>query len=344
MKVALRTQGLRPIFAPSTERFASNYAQAKTSTTKIFHESVAAMLKYLSGISFLLLGACGGADDTLGAPPVDTADPSSPATGGASGGGSSAPSGGANAEGTGGNDSATGGQDPVGFPETCGQSVAELIAEELPEGTLTDERDGQVYRTVTIGSQTWMAENLNIGERVDLAVNQLDDTKIEKFCIHDCNEACDVFGGLYTKPEAYALPSRCLEDSDNGCLLDPDQVGICPAGWRLPDRDDWGLLVETIEIDVGEHYAGNAVRSTEGWLPRESGAEGNGTDSYGFRALPVGAMVVGENFGFGTRGWFAYGERSAYGWTARKLENGMRPFSFGAIDNATAVSVRCIQD
>lgn len=115
-------------------------------------------------------------------------------------------------------------------------------------GTLTDERDGQTYKTVKIGNLWWMAENLNYPYLQPVA-----DMDSGSFCLNDSLEYCEKYGRLY--PWAVAL-------------------GICPSGWHLPWYEEYKTLIG------GSTYAsGMGLKSTE-W---------NGTDVFGFAALPSGA-------------------------------------------------------
>ena len=116
---------------------------------------------------------------------------------------------------------------------------------DIDYGTLTDERDGKTYKTVTIGKQTWMAENLNYKTRYS-------------FCYNNKAEYCDKYGRLYTWDFA---------------------MEACPAGWGLPSLEEFQVLVATIG---GLSTAGKVLKSTEGWKDG-----GNGTDDYGFSALPA---------------------------------------------------------
>jgi len=58
---------------------------------------------------------------------------------------------------------------------------------------------------------------------------------------------------------------------------------VCPTGWKLPDNDDWNSLRASVG---GRDVSGKALKSKSGWYQG-----GNGTDSYGFSALPSGARV-----------------------------------------------------
>ena len=61
---------------------------------------------------------------------------------------------------------------------------------------LFDSRNGQSYTTVQIGDQCWMAENLNIGTRINGSVDQTNNSTIEKYCYDDLESNCDKYGGI----------------------------------------------------------------------------------------------------------------------------------------------------
>ena len=99
---------------------------------------------------------------------------------------------------------------------------------------LTDERDAQIYKTVKIGNQVWMAENLNYKTE-------------NSYCYNDSTTYCDMYGRLYTWDVA---------------------MGICPSGWHLPDTTDWKILVESVG---GWNEAGKILKSKTGWISFENG-------------------------------------------------------------------------
>ena len=158
---------------------------------------------------------------------------------------------------------------------------------DIDYGTMTDERDGKVYRTVTIGKQTWMAENLNYYDSTDLSV------KKKSWCYgkkdNGDSTTCDVTGRLYTW--AAAMDSAGVWSTNGkGCgynrpCSSTDTVrGICPEGWHLPTSYEFDLL----RIAVGgTSISGEVLKSTSGWDDYD-GESGNGTDSFGFSALPAG--------------------------------------------------------
>jgi len=87
--------------------------------------------------------------------------------------------------------------------------------------------------------------------------------------------------------------SWCYENEDSNCkkygrLYDWNTAKtVCPAGWHLPSREEWNELVTA----SGGNVAGKALKSTYGW-----NGNGNGTDEFGFSALPGGSRRSGGNF------------------------------------------------
>ena len=107
--------------------------------------------------------------------------------------------------------------------------------------TLTDSRDGQTYKTVTIGTQTWMAENLNY-------------ETANSYCYKDSAKYCAKYGRLYTW--AAAMDSAGAWSSNgkgcgDGTTCSPTYPlrGVCPSGWHLPTVDEfttYGVLQSSI--------------------------------------------------------------------------------------------------
>ena len=143
---------------------------------------------------------------------------------------------------------------------------------EVTTETMTDSRDGQTYRTVTIGTQTWMAENLNYETE-------------NSYCYGDDASNCTKYGRLYTW--AAAMDSAgTWSTNGKGCgynkTCSPTYPvrGVCPEGWHLPTRTEWNTLFTAVD---GSSTAGTKLKSTSGW-----NSSGNGTDAYSFSALPAG--------------------------------------------------------
>ncbi len=97
---------------------------------------------------------------------------------------------------------------------------------------------------------TVMAENLNIGEMVDGAKDQSNDSKIERYCYNDDTTNCDRYGALYQWAEMMLLPSECNTKS---CAdqIKPKHQGVCPDGWRLLTYDDFYIVVHADGNDAG---------------------------------------------------------------------------------------------
>ena len=151
-------------------------------------------------------------------------------------------------------------------------------------GTMTDDRDGKTYKTVSIGSQTWMAENLNYDYNKKTA---------KSYCYNDVADSCAKYGRLYTF--AAAMDSAALfGDAGKGCgygkVCYPDKHtrGVCPSGWHLPNDAEWQVLFFAFNVTYTD--GGRTFRSVNGW----NGIEGD--DDYGFSALPAGVRYDGGKF------------------------------------------------
>lgn len=183
---------------------------------------------------------------------------------------------------------------------------------DIDYGTMTDSRDGKVYRTVKIGDQTWMAENLNF----DLGQGGSGENKYDwSWCYGDEPEKCDVAGRLYTWAAAMdsvgAWSTNGKGCGDNKTCTPTYPVrGVCPEGWHLPSKAEWLDLFDAVG---GQSTAGKLLKSQTGWYDN-----GNDTDAFGFSALPAGRRNYGgffdydgyyANFWCSTEngGYYAYG-------------------------------------
>lgn len=209
-------------------------------------------------------------------------------------------------------------------------------------GTLLDERDGQEYKTVKIGDQWWMTENLNYADSA-----KTPSLKGKSWCYDNVAKNCDIAGRLYTW--AAAIDSvKLANDADNpqdcGYMRSsknilPDVVhGICPDGWHLPDYRDFSNML----VHVGGYsIAGTVLKSQSDW-----NEGGNGTDTFGFNVLPAGIRIEDGSFdglGDGTDFWSA---------TESDLEQAFSLYASyeneysGVMDYAKnyAFSIRCVKD
>ena len=138
---------------------------------------------------------------------------------------------------------------------------------------MTDARDGRSYNTVKIGSQCWMAENLDIGLRIDSTVSQTNNDTIEKYCFHDDEAYCSIYGGLYAWNEVMQYSTL------------PGIQGICPSGWHIPNSAEFSVLTDFLGGDGVGGLAGDKMKETGSihWdLPN------TGTNQSGFTALGAG--------------------------------------------------------
>lgn len=167
-------------------------------------------------------------------------------------------------------------------------------------GSLKDSRDGKTYKTVQIGNQVWMAENLNYQTS-------------ESFCYDNKEGNCKKYGRLYTWDDAKKA---------------------CPAGWRLPSVVDFKTLLAAMGTS-GEERSQNL----------HAGTWNNGSDTFGFSALPAG-NYYSSNKKFSNVGY------STYFWTSTE-DNSYDAYSLDVYDDSANVtydgkyggnSVRCLQD
>ena len=117
-----------------------------------------------------------------------------------------------------------------------------LIAEWKPGDPIFDERDGQSYKTIKIGNQVWMSENLNYGKQIPTTkagYEMNDNGFVEKYCWdNDTANCCGTSGkmkrgGFYEWKEAMQFW--------NGQPSQP-VGGVCPKGWHIPSNDEWNTL------------------------------------------------------------------------------------------------------
>ena len=200
------------------------------------------------------------------------------------------------------------------------------------KGTFTDSRDGKTYKTVKIGTQTWMAENLDYaGTDGNMGA-----------CYNTDPKNCKKYGGLYTWNEA---------------------IKVCPNGWKLPSGDDWLALVNFVARDL--NTAGRKLKS-KNWskncgvttVPAKINARGviiepekkynNCEDSFGFSALAGGGRNAFDNK-------FSDIDYEGNWWSSDKDSNGFISgylyckmvgndgFGCSIASNTNGFSVRCVK-
>jgi len=196
--------------------------------------------------------------------------------------------------------------------------------------TSITDADGNVYTSVTIGTQEWMAENLRTSKYSDgttipnvTSVNEWTIDTTGAWChINNDNQYDTIYGKLYNW---YAVETGKL----------------CPTGWHVPTDAEWTVLTDYLASDGHSEAEGTALKSTSGW---NSG--GNGTDDYGWNGLPGDhRLQSGEHGGVGNAGyWWSSSQHDNYGAWYRYLvydsENLFRqPWGI-----SWGFSVRCLRD
>jgi len=201
------------------------------------------------------------------------------------------------------------------------------------KGSFTDARDGKTYKMVTIGEQTWMAQNLDYaGKNDDIGV-----------CYNKKPANCQEYGALYTWNEA---------------------IKVCPDGWHLPSDAEWQTLVN---FAGGEEIAGKKLKAKNGWneykckyTTKETTGRGKvietehdecATDEFGFTALPGGyggfssffSKLGNDGSDVGSKGnWWIYENGSAHYLYMTYYHEGV--YKDHAYMGHNLFSVRCVQD
>jgi uncharacterized protein (TIGR02145 family)/uncharacterized repeat protein (TIGR02543 family) len=203
-----------------------------------------------------------------------------------------------------------------------------------PNETLTgqfkDDRDGKIYTWTKIGTQVWMAGNLNYdGVNLDGAGSVIG------FCADNDPKNCDTYGRLYTSDHAM--------DGANGSEAEPSGVrGACPVDWHLPSEAEWETLVSFVLSKNG-----NTNRADAAALLKAGSA--GGTDKYGFQALMGGysSSGTGSSAQLGNMGrwWTA---TVGDGTTRHRMYTMQKSTTAGVAvttaPNGYRISVRCVMD
>ena len=210
-------------------------------------------------------------------------------------------------------------------------------------GEFTDERDGQVYKTVVIGKQVWMAQNLNYAYLAGTA--ELDSSS---FCYNNDPDSCAKYGRSYLW--SAAMDSSMVFSTTTGigcgyydtCSVVVPYQGICPAGWRLPSKNDWEILFNY--VGDGENV-GSVLKTKTGWglILGDSYNSYNGTDDYGFSANPTAYRGGNGKYGIEADAYFWSSHQDHHTVWLRGGDNRLSVSYNGASPNE-AISVRCVHD
>jgi len=181
---------------------------------------------------------------------------------------------------------------------------------------LTDVRDNKVYQTIQIGTQCWLASNLNYGTILVSSQDQRDNCIAEKYCYNDNPVSCLNHGGLYQWDELMLFDET------------PADQGFCPPGWHIPTENEWNTLFGNY---VNSGFAGSPLKY--------SGYSG-------FNALLSGARHINKGWsfqGFATFFWSSTPLGSTKAWAHGINEDDPSVSSYPS-SRVNAFSVRCLKD
>ncbi|MCQ2106215.1 MAG: fibrobacter succinogenes major paralogous domain-containing protein [Fibrobacter sp.] len=192
-------------------------------------------------------------------------------------------------------------------------------------GTLKDSRNGKTYKTVKLGKQTWMAENLNYKTKGSM-------------CYDNKEGNCKEYGRLYTWEAT---------------------INACPSGWHLPSKEEFDAFLEMVKLRTEQIVAQKKLNAE----PLKEGEDKfynhlrvsswtNGFDSFGFSALPAGDYYSNlksfNSLGDNTYFWSSTEDNSNNAYFLR-ISGGLAKVyrsAAGVLDGGKndGYSVRCLQD
>ena len=191
-------------------------------------------------------------------------------------------------------------------------SAEPVVESRVQDGApFTDPRDNRVYKTVKIGEQVWMAENMKFYD-----ADKKGNFYGKSWCYGNVEENCETYGRLYHWNAA---------------------AKACPEGWHLPSKDEFTTLFEDVG---GVEVAGKMLKAKESWPESD-----NNDDTYGLRIVPGGYYYM-KNFFYGGENAYLWtstevrpNNMNSAGFVAGRES--------GSIDETYAefgLSVRCVQD
>ena len=222
-------------------------------------------------------------------------------------------------------------------------------------GFFTDERDGEVYRTVKIGKQTWMCENLryDCGEGCFFSGHDEESKRAGAFYTWPSMMGLSnkiTFEQSLTTSELKVLKSNMLKQfwQDTGKFLGKAKIrGIAPEGWRIPSGADFAELINYCQNNL----AAGEKSIAHGMISVRDSNDAKSTDYYGFSALFRGSVKFAdgqqEDYGKKAKMW-TLNLNAADTTTKRAYALVLTDRSADVLDNinrtVSALNVRCILD
>ncbi len=232
--------------------------------------------------------------------------------------------------------------------------------------TMTDPRDGQVYPIVQIGTQCWMAKNLNYGTYMDgegsSEINHQDPlnnvVKPFKYCLNDDINNCPIYGGFYQWHEAVGLDKYCDDNDCSAQITTYPWRGICPAGWHIPSdvediinptvNNDWSALEDYLKISP---LQGCSPTRNDAWACSDAGTK---MKEGGISGLNMGIWGSIQEDSVGWNNFDVDGHFWSSGATSnptatnrtwsRTLEDGNSSVLRKAKEKNRGFNVRCVKD
>jgi len=209
---------------------------------------------------------------------------------------------------------------PSGLSSSAGNGSS------IEYGSMADN-DGKTYRTIKINEQVWMVENLSYNASGSKCYGE----NGQEIVSHDIET-----GYTYTTLSLAEIQANC---DKYGRLYDWETAKkICPKDWHLPSNAEWDALITTIG---GKETAGRYLKATSGWNDN-----GNGTNAYGFSALPGGSGYSDGNFRNAGNGgwWWSSSEYSSNSADYLRMSYDIDGVSYGDYYKNSLYSVRCLKD
>ena len=226
--------------------------------------------------------------------------------------------------------------------ESSNNTKESYLNPEIEYGEMIDSRDGQFYKTVKIGDQVWMAENLNYADSV-----KTPSLKGRSWCYKNDPENCKITGRFYTWTAAIDSVKLATDDENpqdcgygKKCSFTSTVQGACPDGWHLPNEAEWNALF--VEVG-GKSIAGKVLKSQVGW-----GSDNESTNEVGFSVIAAGFRRAD--------GAFLTAEAQAHFWTIPNEDSDefqvIEMNMYSEFDNAfwnynyknSGFNIRCMKD
>jgi uncharacterized protein (TIGR02145 family) len=205
----------------------------------------------------------------------------------------------------------------------CSDETESLSPVLVSHGSFTDPRDHKIYQSVSIETQTWMAENLAYIPYVSDGVTQ------SGIWVYDY-EGTQVDSAIAT-----------VNYQIYGCLYDWETASeVCPSGWHLPSDEEWHVLAQFIRENGYEYADGDALKSPSLWI------SGTKLDAFGFHALPAGSRGIDGSFYYngGMTSFWSSTELDENAAWVRRIDHTRHEIVHRTSDKRIGFSVRCIED